>query len=94
MAGATPAKDRERHAMGALSLWHWIIVVLVVVILFGGGRIAGVMGDLGKGIRSFKKELSEDAAASSGTVASDPAKLTPPQADAEGSAASSENKTG
>jgi sec-independent protein translocase protein TatA len=43
-----------------MSLWHWIIVALIVLILFGRGRISEVMGDFGKGISSFKKGLSED----------------------------------
>jgi sec-independent protein translocase protein TatA len=46
--------------MGMNSIWHWLIVLLVIVLLFGAGRISGVMGDLGRGIKSFKKGLSED----------------------------------
>ncbi|HTM95161.1 MAG TPA: twin-arginine translocase TatA/TatE family subunit, partial [Croceibacterium sp.] len=46
--------------MGSMSLWHWIIVALIVLILFGRGRISEVMGDFGKGITSFKKGLSEE----------------------------------
>jgi sec-independent protein translocase protein TatA len=45
--------------MGSFSLWHWIIVLVVVLLLFGRGRISEVMGDFGKGISSFKKGLSE-----------------------------------
>jgi sec-independent protein translocase protein TatA len=45
--------------MGGFSLWHWIIVALVVLVLFGRGRISEVMGDFGKGISSFKKGMSE-----------------------------------
>ena len=41
------------------SIWHWIIVALVVLVLFGRGRISEVMGDFGKGISSFKKGMSE-----------------------------------
>jgi sec-independent protein translocase protein TatA len=44
-----------------LSLWHILIVLLVVLIVFGAGRLPHVMGDLGKGIRSFKEGLSGDA---------------------------------
>ena len=50
--------------MGMTSIWHWLIVLLVVMLLFGAGRISGVMGDLGKGIKSFKKGLNEDDEAS------------------------------
>lgn len=46
--------------MGSMSLWHWIIVGLVVILLFGRGRISEMMGDLAKGIKSFKKGLAED----------------------------------
>ena len=46
--------------MGMTSIWHLLIVLLVVMLLFGAGRISNVMGDLGKGIKSFKKGLNED----------------------------------
>lgn len=46
--------------MGMTSIWHWLIVLLVIALLFGAGRISGVMGDIGKGIKSFKKGLNED----------------------------------
>ena len=40
--------------MGAFSIWHWIIVLIVVLILFGGkGKLSGIMGDFGKGLRNF-----------------------------------------
>ena len=45
--------------MGALSLPHLIILALVVLILFGRGRISEMMGDFGKGIKSFKQGVSE-----------------------------------
>jgi len=49
--------------MGSLSIWHWLIVLAVVLILFGGGgKISKLMGDFGKGLRSFKKGLAEDEA--------------------------------
>ena len=47
--------------MGFGSLWHWIIVLLIVVILFGRNRVSEIMGDFGKGISSFKKGMSEDS---------------------------------
>lgn len=46
--------------MGSMSIWHWVIVALVVLLLFGRGRISEMMGDLAKGIKSFKKGLAED----------------------------------
>jgi sec-independent protein translocase protein TatA len=48
-------------SMGGLSLWHWIIVLLVVLILFGRGRISEIMGDFGKGIKSFKEGINEES---------------------------------
>ena len=46
--------------MGSFSLMHWVIVLLVVMLLFGGGRISGLMGDVAKGIKSLKKGMEED----------------------------------
>lgn len=47
--------------MGAFSIWHWAIVLIVVLVLFGGkGKISGLMGDVAKGIKSFKKGMAED----------------------------------
>ena len=46
--------------MGATSIWHWIILLLIVVLLFGRGKISEIMGDVAKGIKSFKKGMSED----------------------------------
>ena len=46
--------------MGGLSLPHLIIVALVVLVLFGRGRISEMMGDFGKGIKSFKQGMTEE----------------------------------
>ncbi|TPE61777.1 twin-arginine translocase TatA/TatE family subunit [Sandaracinobacter neustonicus] len=46
--------------MGSMSIWHWVIVAIVVMLLFGKGRISEMMGDLAKGIKSFKKGLAEE----------------------------------
>ena len=44
--------------MGAFSIWHWVIVLVVVLVLFGGkGKISALMGDFGKGLKSFKKGM-------------------------------------
>jgi sec-independent protein translocase protein TatA len=44
--------------MGSFSIWHWVIVLLVVLVLFGGrGKLSGIMGDAAKGIRAFQKGL-------------------------------------
>ena len=46
--------------MGSFSIWHWAIVLMVVLLLFGGGKISGLMGDLATGIKSFKKNMKEE----------------------------------
>jgi sec-independent protein translocase protein TatA len=46
--------------MGGMSLWHWIIVIAVVLLLFGRGKISELMGDVAQGIKSFKKGMAED----------------------------------
>jgi sec-independent protein translocase protein TatA len=57
--------------MGGLSMWHWIIVIAVVLLLFGRGKISELMGDVAQGIKAFKKGMSED----------ETAKAEPPKAD-------------
>ena len=48
--------------MGTFSIWHWLIVLAVVLILFGGGgKLSRLMGDFGKGLKSFKKSMKEDS---------------------------------
>ena len=47
--------------MGSMSIWHWIIVGGVLLLLFGGkGKVSDLMGDFAKGIKSFKKGMAED----------------------------------
>jgi sec-independent protein translocase protein TatA len=47
--------------MGSLSIWHWIIVLAVGLLLFGGrGKISDLMGDFAKGIKAFKKGMADD----------------------------------
>ncbi len=46
--------------MGSFSIWHWLIVLVVVLLLFGRGKIPELMGDMAKGIKSFKKGMSEE----------------------------------
>ena len=47
--------------MGTFSVWHWLIVLVVVLVLFGGGgKIPRLMKDMGKGINAFKKGLKEE----------------------------------
>jgi sec-independent protein translocase protein TatA len=46
--------------MGSLSIWHWIVVIVVVLLLFGRGKISELMGDMAQGIKAFKKGMSDD----------------------------------
>lgn len=47
--------------MGTFSIWHWLVVLAVVLVLFGGGgKVSRLMGDFGKGLKSFKKGMKED----------------------------------
>jgi sec-independent protein translocase protein TatA len=46
--------------MGSLSPIHWLIVIVIVLLVFGPGRLAGVGKGLGEGIRSFKKGLNDE----------------------------------
>jgi sec-independent protein translocase protein TatA len=47
--------------MGSFSIWHWILVLGVVLLVFGGrGKISDMMGDVAKGIKAFKKGMSDD----------------------------------
>ena len=63
--------------MGSFSIWHWMVVLLVVLLLFGSGKVSNLMGDFAKGIKSFKKNMAEEGDASmeasaerpSGTIA-------------------------
>ena len=46
--------------MGSLSIWHWIVVIAVVLLLFGRGKISDLMGDVAKGIKAFKQVMQDD----------------------------------
>jgi sec-independent protein translocase protein TatA len=46
--------------MGSFSLWHWLVVIILVLLLFGRGRISDMMGDIGKGLKSFKQGMADE----------------------------------
>ena len=46
--------------MGGFSIWHWLIVIAIVLLLFGGNKLSSIMGDAAKGIRAFKDGLKDD----------------------------------
>lgn len=54
--------------MGQIGLWQILIVAVLVVLLFGRGKIPHLMGDLAQGIKSFKRGMSEDDAAKAKTI--------------------------
>ncbi len=55
--------------MGSLSVWHWLIFLVVALLFFGGGgKISAIMGDFAKGIKAFKKNMSEDDASMEATA--------------------------
>ena len=69
--------------MGGLSIWHWLVVGVIILLLFGKGRFSDMMGDVAKGLKSFKKGMSEDdvpppAAAAPPKRLSDDRPLDPP----------------
>lgn len=46
--------------MGGVSIWHWVVVGIVVMLLFGRGKVSELMGDVAKGIKAFKKGMSDE----------------------------------
>lgn len=58
--------------MGSLSIWHWLIVLLVVVLVFGTGKLKNIGRDLGGAVRGFKDGMREGA---EGAAAPPPAKV-------------------
>ena len=60
--------------MGSMSIWHWIIVIAVILLLFGRGKISELMGDVAQGIKAFKKGMSEDETAKTEPPKSEPVK--------------------
>ena len=81
--------------MGGLSIWHWMLVLVVVLLLFGTGKVSTLMGDFAKGIKAFKKNMAEDGDASMEATANErPAgSIAAPNAPASTTAASRETTT-
>ena len=68
--------------MGTFSIWHWLVVLVVVLVLFGGGgKISRLMGDFGKGLKSFKKGIKEDDSAEDGAMEDVPKAIVSEQAE-------------
>lgn len=66
--------------MGGASIWHWIVVGLIVVLLFGRGKISDMMGDVAKGIKAFKKGMAEDDSAAKPVEPNEPVRTIDHQA--------------
>jgi sec-independent protein translocase protein TatA len=70
--------------MGSLSIWHWLIVGAVLLLVFGGrGKISDMMGDVAKGIKAFKKGMAEDDNDEAAAKADAPVKTIDHQAPAD-----------
>ncbi|MBP2227136.1 sec-independent protein translocase protein TatA [Azospirillum agricola] len=71
--------------MGSFSIWHWIIVLVIVLLLFGAGKLPSVMGDIAKGVKAFKagmKDEDETPAAPPPVAATQPRPTVSPAASA------------
>lgn len=66
--------------MGGVSIWHWIVVGVIVMLLFGRGKVSELMGDVAKGIKSFKKGMAEDDEPTPSTTNVDPKVIEQTQA--------------
>ncbi len=66
--------------MGSFSIWHWIIVGVIVLLLFGGrGKLSSLMGDAAKGINAFRKGLKESPPEGDKAAGEATAKVLPPE---------------
>ena len=80
--------------MGEFSIWHWLVVLLVVMLLFGSGKVSGLMGDFAKGIKAFKKNMADDDDGSTAAPADKPkASIAGPAGDEAARTASRETST-
>jgi sec-independent protein translocase protein TatA len=67
-SASLPAED----TMGGLSIWHWLVVGLIIMLLFGRGKISELMGDAAKGIKAFKKGMAEEEQPAANTTTTPP----------------------
>jgi sec-independent protein translocase protein TatA len=75
--------------MGSFSLMHWIVVLAIILILFGAGKLRRVMGDFAKGIKAFKAGMHEEDEPEAGSA---PAQVSPPAASAAAPAAANDRQ--
>ena len=69
--------------MGFGSIWHWVIVLVVVLLLFGAGKIPRLMGDMAKGVKAFKEGLKDGDEKQPEAAAAQPAQPAQPTQPAE-----------
>jgi len=79
--------------MGSFSIWHWLIVLAVVLLLFGSGKISGLMGDFAKGIKSFKKNMADETDASMEAANTDKPAGTIPGPGTSGASSTTQSST-
>lgn len=65
--------------MGSLSIWHWLIVLLVIILVFGTSKLKNIGKDLGGAIKGFKEGMKEGTDEVAGTTAADKPKQVPGQ---------------
>ena len=75
--------------MGTFSIWHWLVVLLVVVLVFGSGKLADIGSNVGKAIRGYQKSMSEGAKENAKTK-SDPPNLAAGESASDAQPATSE----
>ncbi|WP_082167068.1 twin-arginine translocase TatA/TatE family subunit [Methylobacterium aquaticum] len=64
--------------MGGASIWHWIVVGVIIMLLFGRGKVSDLMGDVAKGIKAFKKGMADDEHAPAPAAQVPHAQVPPP----------------
>ena len=71
--------------MGTFSIWHWLVVLAIVLIIFGTKKLRNMGGDLGSAIRNFKQSMKEEGAKSDEEAGDEPRKIgdSPRVVDAE-----------
>jgi sec-independent protein translocase protein TatA len=77
--------------MGSFSLMHWMVVLLIVLLLFGAGKLPRVMGDFAKGIKAFKAGMKDEGEEAAATPA--PPQVPPPAASTHAASTANERAT-
>lgn len=62
--------------MGSFSIWHWLVVLVIVMLLFGAGKIPKLAGDMAKGIKAFKAGMKDEDSEAASTPPSSAPQVT------------------